>query len=401
MGKILFAHTRELCYYSGSFFLQKLQQAINAMGVESEYLPVEKEQDWNILEERIGESLDGVVDINSKLPYFVLDDGSPLLDALHAPFFNYIVDHPLYHHPGLAFPLKDYHVLGVDKRHCSYMQCHYPHLKSVTFLPLGATSAIEVRPYEKRRIPLLFSGTYEAEDRVREEFYDLCGSLLSKERAEDLRKLGNDAMERMMAGRGNQEYPLEDILEDLVSRDDLETGRYGTKEFPVLMNYLYLTDKYVRNVRRRMVLETVAGHTALTVIGEGWEQTALGSMSHVTLLGGKRMEESFSLMADSRMVLDVNPLFANGVHDRVVSAMRNGALVCSDMFPDSEEGFWDGKRLLAYQSWNQKGLEEALAVRDSHQAAYMAEQGRIFAEERYSWEAVGRRLVERIQKEKR
>ena len=90
--RILFLHTRELCYYSGSYFLQQMQKATAEYGIKSEYMSLG--EDYSALENLLGRQYDGVVDINSKLPYFVLEDDRRFLDVLGAPFYNYIVDHP-------------------------------------------------------------------------------------------------------------------------------------------------------------------------------------------------------------------------------------------------------------------------------------------------------------------
>ncbi len=397
MEKILLAHTRELCYYSGSFFLRKLTQALRTLGVEAEYISVPEERDWALLEERIGKSYDAVVDINSKLPY-LLDGGTRLLDRMNAPFFNYILDHPLYHHPGLVFPLKDYHAIGIDREHCAYMWRYYPHLKSVTFLPVGATRAERLQPYGSRKIPLLFAGTYQDEDGIMEAFCELCKRLLPAERASDLQRLGEAVIERMLAGDGEREAVMERIVEELVTEDDLAEKRYGVSEFPLLMNELYHADQYVRNVRRRRVLEDAAKETELTVIGEGWEGTPLAENRRVSLLGAKKIGETFAYMADSRAVLDVNPLFASGVHDRVSSAMRNGALVLSDMSKDAAGGFTPGQTYLSYRSWEKGGIGEALAQTESAEAEAIAERGRRLAEKEYSWEAAAKRLLELIRR---
>lgn len=63
----------------------------------------------------------------------------------------------------------------------------------------------------------------------------------------------------------------------------------------------------------------------------GLGKVPLAGQAQVRLLGAKRIEETYDLLADARQVLDVNPLFADGVHDRVTSAMINGCLCCSDM----------------------------------------------------------------------
>ena len=108
-------------------------------------------EDYSALENLLGRQYDGVVDINSKLPYFVLEDDRRFLDVLGAPFYNYIVDHPLYHHPGLMFPLQNYHAIAIDHYHETYMRSYYPHLQQVSYLPLGVTQSAQAKqiPYEK------------------------------------------------------------------------------------------------------------------------------------------------------------------------------------------------------------------------------------------------------------
>ncbi len=226
------------------------------------------------------------MDINSKLPYFVLEDDRRFLDVLDAPFYNYIVDHPLYHHPGLIFPLKDYHAIAIDHCHKSYMEKYYPHLQQVAFLPIGATQSrlADVIPYEKRQIPLLFLGTYESKDGMLEKFRALCRKTFA-----DLKRSGRNFMilawrflEVMLAGKGIGKWRAG---RDTNGRspgghcgsEKLQAGAYGTRDFAVLMNYLYLIDKYVRNARRHKVLSYVADlKVPLTLVGEGLGKSAAG-----------------------------------------------------------------------------------------------------------------------------
>lgn len=443
-AKILFVHTRELCYYSGSFFLKRMQEAVSRLGIESEYIALEDQQDLDRFEHRIGEHFDGVVDINSKLPYFVLDDDTRLLDALGAPFYNYIVDHPLYHHPGLVFPLQQYHAIGIDHRHCAYMKKHYPHLQQVAFLPLGATAAGEVSregaigesalheetlrdamslegttlgmtlpEYRKRKIPLLVSATYERGDEMISKFRALCDQIPSKAAQingfhRELFELGMQVGECMLAGRTDaggkyrgmnlteiREMPMEEALLSVLDPEQLADGRFGTTEFPVLMNYLYLIDKYVRNVRREKVMNYVASlGIPMVVLGEGWEATPLADNPNVHLLGARRIEDTFALMAESRQVLDINPLFPEGVHDRVTSAMRNGCVCLSDMSQQADPRLLDGRQLQYYTNWNLDLLGERLLGTSMAQQEKIAYEAHIFAGTHYTWDAHARQLLE-------
>lgn len=443
-AKILFVHTRELCYYSGSFFLKRMQEAVSRLGIESEYIALEDQQDLDRFEHRIGEHFDGVVDINSKLPYFVLDDDTRLLDALGAPFYNYIVDHPLYHHPGLVFPLQQYHAIGIDHRHCAYMKKHYPHLQQVAFLPLGATAAGEVSregaigasalreetlrdamslegttlgmtlpEYRKRKIPLLVSATYERGDEMISKFRALCDQIPSKAAQvngfhRELFELGMQVGECMLAGKTDaggkyrgmnlteiREMPMEEALLSVLDPEQLADGRFGTTEFPVLMNYLYLIDKYVRNVRREKVMNYVASlGIPMVVLGEGWEATPLADNPNVHLLGARRIEDTFALMAESRQVLDINPLFSEGVHDRVTSAMRNGCVCLSDMSKQADPRLLDGWQLQYYTNWNLDLLGERLLGTSMAQQEKIAYEAHIFAGTHYTWDAHARQLLE-------
>lgn len=395
MKKILFLHTRELCYFSGSFFLQKMQQTMERLGVEAEYVSLETQQELDAFEERIKENWRGIVDINSRLPYYILEDGTPLVDAMGAPFYNYILDHPLYHHPGLVFPLKDYHVLGIDKKHCAYMKTFYPHLKETSFLPVGATRWRRRIPFSQRKIPLLFSGTYEREDEILDQFRALCGTFSEGRENGVLWQLGQKLISLMLAGDAQGGcLPMEEALSMLVSPQELEEEKYGIREFPVLMNYLYLADKYVRNVRRREVLEYVADCVpSLVVAGEGWEYTRLADASGVTLCGARTMADSFALMADSRMVLDVNPLFACGIHDRVTSAMINETVVFSDMSPEADTGMQDGRELYYYSAKALPDLKECLLSVTAEKAGEMSEAAGAYADRNFSWEAQCKKLL--------
>lgn len=394
---LLFLHTRELCYYSGSYFLQQMQQAVSRLGVKSEYRCLG--EDASELECLLSCDYDGVVDLNSKLPYFVLEDDRRFLDVLDAPFYNYIVDHPLYHHPGLVFPLKDYHAIAIDKKHQSYMRACYPHLQDVSYLPLGATRSRQSQTlHEEREIPLLFLGTYEPEEEMRQKFRGLCQSYFRESVGADVFELGMHLLEEMRAGKWEDgrhyEVPMEEALGKILRQEDLEEGRYGTNEFPVLMNYLYLVDKYLRNERRSQILSKVADwKISLVIRGEGWEKMRFSDASHVTIQKPVAIEHIYDLLANTRCLLDVNPLFPEGVHDRVTSGLINGCLCYSDMSPKADERLKEGEHIFYYDHQELEGLRDKLMTVSVEQQKQMAEQGRLCGDRWYSWDAHADQLL--------
>ena len=437
--KILLVNSRELCYYSGSFFLQQMCEALRNVGEDAEYVTLSDEDDFIAFMDRVGKSYKAIIDINSQMPYMILEDESRLLNRIDAPFYNYIVDHPLYHHPGLVFPIDNYHTIGIDKHHVKYMKDYYPQLQTVDFLPMGATEPSHRVDYKKRRIPLLLTATYENEQGILQDFRKLAagleegrfdinyegnykqdakgGECAKSETGESLEPEIENAGYKMahnkcydinFSGRGRLFYDLgmnlaetmlsgpvertmEECLVDIISQEDLMEGKYFTREFPVLMNYLFLIDKYVRNVhRRRVVEEIVKSGQEITVAGAGWEMTALGDYARANLIGQVQMMDVFELMGDAKTVLDINPLFVEGVHDRVTSAMAAGAYVISDMNSDALES--DESILGQYNIWNRDKLQEALNLTESEKAD-RAHRGYELYKKSYSWECQANNLL--------
>ena len=67
--KVLIIHTRQLCYYSGDFFLDRIQEAMEEAGVIVEKFSLCENDDYARLEQYQPHEFDAVLDINSKLPF--------------------------------------------------------------------------------------------------------------------------------------------------------------------------------------------------------------------------------------------------------------------------------------------------------------------------------------------
>lgn len=399
MKRILIVSSRELCYYSGSFFLGQMACELERLGAEAVFLELEENgSNFDDLEQYLRNDFHGVVDINSKLPYFVLEDGSPFLDALGVPFFNYILDHPLYHHPGLVFPLKNYHAIAIDGAHQAYMRKWYPHLRTVERLTVAGTPAVNGRPWEQREIQLLFSGTYERESKY-EEILRFMGS--------ETASLGRNIRD-LMAVPGH--VPIEEAAEQILKREygweeDAQTkeeqrmffDRFGCRDFPELMNHLYPVDKILRNAIRRSVLEGIAATGyPLTIMGEGWEETELSEYQHIKFLPSCTIAVSFERIAQAKCVLDINPLFSMGIHDRVTTALANGCLCLTNQNPAAEDALRDGSSCLYYDENHVEELIMRLRGMSCEQMQSVGEAGHRVYLDRYTWEEHARRILAMI-----
>lgn len=352
MRKILIFCTRSLCYFSGEFFARELAEIFQNKGdhVETVLLPDEPGStassrdlsQFGILETYIGKKYDAVIDFNSFLPYLSDDDGTPILDEIDAPFYNYLLDHPLYHHPGLSYKLKNYNVICIDKRHAEYVRKYYPHIKKILYQPLPGVKYVgNMNPSDR----LFFSGTFMPENELLLEL-----------------KRRPDAIQKMVLELAKLWNPEKQTIEDSVieyldrlssfDRDHIFLS-IGEKNFPLLMNHLYSLDRIVRYRMRKKVISTLAeAGIELDIQGEGWDKCYIStkdrpsesqdgkeisvlSLPNVHYIPPAPMEASIEEIARHKYILDINPLFFEGVHDRVSTAFVNGCTVYSNMNPDT------------------------------------------------------------------
>lgn len=166
--KVLIFSSREICYSSSNFFAYQLGAAFEELGFTADICELSPEEDLDAkLEPLLGETYRVVVDFNSMLPRMELEDGTPYLDKLNGPFFDYILDHPLFHYTGLTSGVKNLHALVLDEAQAAYVKKYYSKVGSVHMLPLGATKAL-YEGEKERECRILFPGTYDSPEAVYE-----------------------------------------------------------------------------------------------------------------------------------------------------------------------------------------------------------------------------------------
>lgn len=384
--KILFFKTKYLCYESNTAFIDEMMKALQKLHVETELCEVlEEETAPDILEQLCGRHFDACIDFNAVIPRAVFDDGTPFLDTLDAPFFNYIVDHPFYHHPIIRLPLKDYHVLCLDKNHVSYIKQYYPHIKSVHFLPLGAMKAMVDLPFEKKQIDLLFTGTYYMTDDV----YMTQIKTHPVNEQEDMKAI----IDMMLSDSSlTMEACLEKVLKD--------TGRELEKAaFAELMNRYHQAEFYVRAHNRHKLIDTVlSAGIPLTVIGNKWEYFQSPYSKYLTIREQVSYKLSLEMILHAKMLLNILPNFKAGIHDRVLSAMYNKSVSITDTSTYLTERFEDGKDIIFYDMDHVDRFPDRILQlqKDVPYMEEIAEHGYQKAASDFTWEKRMQELVKII-----
>ena len=316
------------------FFAHQLAAAFEELGFAADICELSPDDDLDAaLMPFLGESYRIAVDFNSMLPRMELEEGGRYLEQLQAPFFDYILDHPLFHYTGLTSGVQNLHAVVLDEAQESYVRTYYPKVATVHTLPLGATEAL----YQGEKEPdcrILFTGTYEDPDRV---------YALVKEAGPALR----ERMERLIERRVSEPIiPMECALEDLLDEEGTELQ---PEQFALCMNEMYAVDAYIRNYFRKIVLDELLDCGVLvTVMGEGWEKYRHRNAHSLRRERGVPFGLSFERIAKAHILLNAAPIFNHGMHDRIAAGMANHAVVLTDSNPYLERNFKNGRKLCFY-----------------------------------------------------
>lgn len=376
MKHFLIFSLKSVCYGSYLYFADALGKALEKAGHSIEVFSSKKEP-LEALERLSGKSFDAALDFNSELPRLKMDDGSYFLDQVDAPFYDVLLDHPLYHHDSLKQGLSNYHALCLDKNHMDYIKAHYPHIRSVhLFAMTGEDISPQDASYPKKEIDVLFSGTYTDYRKVEHSLKDTPGHLLS---------LTKQLIDRMQSdGSLTQEAALKSLLPSLEEAEVIE------ETFPLHMQACFLCDTYLRAYKREKLLMRLAKDgVPLTLLGNGFRKSPLSDFPKLRIIEDASFFDTFSFFRASKICLNLLPEFKNGTHDRIYSAMLSHSLCLTDASPLLREEFTDQTELCFYDWRDPRGLAQLTAelLSSPSRLRQISQNGYAAAKKSHSWQA--------------
>ena len=380
-GKILVFSSREICYLSSNFFANQIGAAFEELGYEVTVCELSKEDDLDAkLARYIGQPYRLILDFNSLLPRMVLDDGTPYVDRLAGPFFDYILDHPLFHYQGLSSGVKNLHAIVLDEAQQKYVEKYYEKVASVHMLPLGATRAV----YEGTKEPecrILFPGTYDRPDKIY-EMVDLS--------PEPLRSYMKELIEMRIE---DPILPMEEGFGQLLKTHG---EKLPDDKFALFMNAMYSVDAYIRDYfRKAAVDELVRAKIPVRLVGEGWEKYESCNEAYVTREKAVVFGLSFEKIAHADVLLNVSPFFNHGAHDRIFAGMANHCTVLTDQNPYLKRILKDGEQVCMYSLKDIRTLSDYAAELLSNRALCRDIQNNAYVEfkQKYTWEEKAKQLL--------
>ena len=166
--KIIVFSSREICYQSSSFFANQMADAFENLGFDVQVCEFDEQDDLDaVFQPLYGKKYRLLLDFNSTITRMVEEDGTPVLDKLDGPFFDYILDHPLFHYNCLNADLKNLNGIFLDEAQEAYVKRYYPRVKKTLTMPLGATEAV-TGGKKTETDTVLFMGTYDRPDKIYE-----------------------------------------------------------------------------------------------------------------------------------------------------------------------------------------------------------------------------------------
>ena len=292
-------------------------------------------------------------------------------------FYNYIVDHPLFHHRSLANAFEGYHVICIDADHQRFIEDYYPDVKRVFFLPLagmeGDSGKQDLTAFMKRPYDIIFTGNLNDTDQM---INDLANY------PQDHRDLYMKWIEYMLLNASlSPEEALQRMIEDA-------GGAFSKEQFLGLALNLKEAIVFVRNYIREEVISTLLQNDIPIHMKQKYPDKAMQFHEDISI------DRTIRLNGESKIVLNILPWFRAGSHDRIVTAQLNGAAVLTDENEYLRTQYTDGESICFFGSDNTKNLPRQIesVLSDPGVLYQTAVKGQAIAQKDMTW----RKLTERL-----
>ncbi len=374
---VLLFKSKSLCYDSTNYFVDRLSDVFEKDGYHTEILDFEKAGETG-LENLLTGKYAAVFDFNSNLPQALMDDGRYYLDCFHAPFFQILLDHPLYFHSALKEKLKEEYVCCIDEGHAEYVKKYYPHVKEACLMPIPGIyngDFENLPPFEERKMDIFLPATYERPEKYEWEI---------AQAIPDIQDGIWDVIGQMKKDPG---ISMEKALENMLVHQEMDCLDRNGKA--TVFHAHFLADMYINAYyREKAVKELLKNGVRLHVCGQGWEQFEGEGKENLTVIPAVDFKEISGLMQQSKIVLNIAYAFKNGCHDRVLSTMLAGAVSVTSRNPYMESHF-DENEIVFY---SMEELEKLPAIlcglqKEDERLKVLAQNGYKKAAQKYTWQA--------------
>ena len=370
-------------YDVGNVFVREIAQALNSLGYETLLLNLlDDRQCAQALDRRIYKDCDLLFCLNGVRPEVPqLEDDFRFFRDTGCVCFNMVVDPPLRIYRRLFW---NHDIISFVDRSClSLVQQYLQLLAQPVFLPHGgsigpaANTSLDRRPYN-----VIFTGTWRDPASylaIVDSFHPYIKGIL------------HDGID-LLAQRDALD-PFAALAEVMEYKGNSLTHRHDL--FRMLALHYAPFDNYVRAQNRlTMLREFDRAELTVDIWGKHWPTTLF---THHRVHPPVNPAEVTKLMGQSKLVLDLGG-FANGAHERVFTAMLNGAASVALDNPYLQDNFQDGQDICLYKFTQSAALPDKLKNLLCHpeQLSTLAAAGHVKARAGHSWAHRAQQIVELV-----
>lgn len=372
--------TEKLIFFKGgvetlSYFSCAMADALEEKGYRMFFYDIsKKDADFAHLSKFIKSENTAVVTFNfiglSGEEFLDESAGRSIFVSRNLPVYCIMVDHPLYYHKQLSV-YEEYlaaashfleesermklTVFCIDREHVEYMKRFYPHIPAHFLplagnLPVGGTARL---PYSKRPYDVAFIANYVALPKLAEHF------------ANQGQEYIDFYYEILKYFKEHPSENLTDVFEQFVKReipeatDEEMAGAFEGMRFLDLYNRTYYRGETVKAL--------VDGGVKVHVFGKDWDKLEVEHPENL-IMNGSQIDSAgcVGVLRNAKIALNTMPWFKDGAHDRIFTAMLNGAVSLTDSSRYLKERFTDGEELRFYELDRLEELPELVADMLNH-----------------------------------
>ena len=297
-----------------------------------------------------------------------------ILEECEIPVYDILVDHPRRFTEYMDNAISNLTLIVLDRVHVEYVKAHFSKVKNVFFMPLGgAREGVEI-PYEDRRIDVLYAGSNSFSPYFPkltflqdsgEEFYRVALNLIVEQ--PDLS--GEDALK----------------LIAVLRQMDLSNPKWEEQIYKI-------ADVLEQNVRafykKEMMKRISESGISVDIYGNNWEIPDYFYHENVHFHKSVASKEINQITGNAKISLNSMPLFKDGAHDRIFTAMLSGAVSVTDPSKYLIDRFENARDIIFYDLTNMDVMVDNIKFLLEHPkiAAEIADSGRKKAEQNDTWD---------------
>ncbi|MBU5299937.1 glycosyltransferase [Clostridium sporogenes] len=263
-----------------------------------------------------------------------LKDGRNLYNLLDIPFLGALGDHPVSHLSRIEDSPHRTLFICIDEENVEYFKKYFPDKKIISHSCIAYPSInYKKKKFSERKIDVLFAGSLIDPIEIKKSWEKLDENIRLI-----IEYLSNLAIKQKFL------INIDNEISKIFLKYNIKNNSLNHREFIHSQ-----VESYVRFYKRYELVKKI-GQSDLNVvcIGNVKEYNKLNKSGKLIIKDKVNYQSLLELINDSKMVLNITGHLYNGVTERVLSAMINGAAVVTEKDRFTVNNFKDGENIILY-----------------------------------------------------